>query len=284
MMMRSYLFVPGNDAARLAAAWTRNADALVVDLEDAVPAAAKVEARLAVADWLRDQAAAPGEVWIRVNNHPSLFASDVAAVAQPSLTGVVVPKVADAAEAAEHASAVLSARPEGEPLGYFPMIETARAMVEVNTIAATPGVTRMMIGEYDLAAELRIAATASGIEMLSYRSGLVLACAAAGLAPPVAPVDTDFRNLELFRDTTASLKRLGYAGRAVIHPAQAAVANEVFTPTPEEVEAAGHVLQLFEQALASGSGVTIDDDGKMLDEAAIRSARRVIEMYGGGAD
>jgi citrate lyase subunit beta / citryl-CoA lyase len=280
-MVRSYLFVPGNDPVMLTKAWSRGADALIVDLEDAVPHGEKVTARRVVARWLQEQTTPPGRIWVRVNNDPELLESDLAAATHPAVTGIVVPKVRDAEEAQRHATAVAAAAAAATgtvTFGLLPMIETPRAMLEVDAIASVPGVVTMMIGEYDFAAELGIELTGDGLEMLVHRARLVLACAAAGIDPPVAPVHIDFRDLAAYEQSTTAFRRLGFVGRAAIHPAQVAVANAVFTPSEAEMARAERLLELHAEAIAAGRGVGTDDGGRLLDEAVVRSARRIVEL------
>ena len=276
MIARSYLFVPGIEAAMLAKAMTRDADVVIVDLEDAVAGSRKAHARTEVREWLRSQDRDSGVILVRINNEPQLFDGDLAIAAHEAVSGIVVPKIADVGQAQHHAESIQAAGVGREPLAFLPMIESASAMSEVEAIATVPGVTTMMIGEYDFAAELGIEPTDSGMELLHYRSRLVLACAAAGIDPPVAPVHNNFRDLETFRSATIAFKRMGYVGRATIHPAQALVANEVFSPTREEIARAERTLELLDEAIATGSGVATDDDGHMIDEAVVRSSRRLL--------
>jgi len=278
MLARSYLFVPGDNAAMLAKAMTRGADAVVVDLEDAVPAAHKAQARAEVGDWLSSQEDESAAIWVRINNDSELFGDDLAVAAQPAVAGIVVPKIADVRQARRHAESVRTAGVGREPLGLIPLIETAPAMRDVEAIAAVAGVTTMMIGEYDFVAELGIEPTDSDRELLYYRSRLVLACAAAAINPPVAPVHINFRDLETYRSTTVAFKRMGYVGRATIHPAQALVANEVFSPTRDELAKAKRIVELFDETIAAGRGIVVDDDGQMVDEAVVRSSRRLIAL------
>jgi citrate lyase subunit beta/citryl-CoA lyase len=104
----------------------------------------------------------------------------------------------------------------------------------------------------------------------------VLASAAAGLVPPIAPLSTDFRDLDALRYSTAALRRVGFGSRWAIHPAQVPVINETFTPTPEQLEAARRLVERYDGALDQGVGVGVDEDGKMLDEAVVRAARRIL--------
>lgn len=278
MINRSYLFVPANEREMLAKAWSRGSDALVVDLEDAVPASGKASARDSVAVWLNDQAAEHGEIWVRVNNDRELFAADLDVASAENVTGVIVPKVADAAQAMSIGRAIAIARPDSVPLSWIPLIETARAMVQIHEIAESPLVLTMMIGEYDFAADLGMELTPDGLGMLVHRSRLILACAAADLAPPIAPVHVDFRDLDAYRTATEYFRRFGFVGRAAIHPDQVLLINEIYTPTIEEIDRARELLAIHDLALTEGKGVSIDDEGRMVDEAVVRSARRVLDL------
>jgi len=106
----------------------------------------------------------------------------------------------------------------------------------------------------------------------------VVVSAAAGIGAPVGPVSTDFRDLDRFAASTRALARRGYVGRACIHPAQVAVVNEVFTPAPDEVAWAREVIRLMDEAVSRGVGVVVGPDGRMVDEAVVRRARRVIGL------
>jgi citrate lyase subunit beta/citryl-CoA lyase len=106
----------------------------------------------------------------------------------------------------------------------------------------------------------------------------VLASAAAGIDPPVGPVSTNFRDLDALRTSTEALARLGYVGRACIHPAQAAVVNEVFTPSEESVASARALVEAYDAAVAAGQGVFTDESGRMVDLAVVRQARRTLSL------
>ena len=134
----------------------------------------------------------------------------------------------------------------------------------------------MQLGEHDLGAEVGIERSDDDIEFLFARSQLVFGSAAAGIGPPVGPVSVDFNDLERFRASTLTLKRLGFRSRACIHPAQVKVVNEVFTPSIMEVEQARLLVETFDDALERGSGVVRDDKGAMVDEAVVRAARRLL--------
>ncbi|MGA3524674.1 HpcH/HpaI aldolase/citrate lyase family protein [Melissospora conviva] len=284
MLPRSYLYVPGDAQEKLDKALGRGADALIVDLEDAVPPAGKDAARAAVAAWLAQQPAAgeqPVELWVRVNPG-ALGHTDVRAVVGPALTGVMVAKTESQAELtaldAVLTEAEAAAGIAAGSTGVVPLLESAAAVLRAEEIAAGPRVVRLQVGEADLAADTGITPGEDERELASIRTRTVLVSAAARINPPVAPVSTNFRDLAKLRASTEALARQGYIGRACIHPAQIAVANEVFTPDAAAVTAARELVAIFDAAMAAGRGVAVGADGRMIDEAVVRKARRVLAL------
>ncbi|MGV9775478.1 HpcH/HpaI aldolase/citrate lyase family protein [Streptosporangium sp. NPDC003464] len=275
-MIRSALYVPGDQPGKLAKALGRGSDSLIVDLEDAVLPAHKAAARTAVAGWLRGLGPGGPEIYVRVNPGQAGH-EDLRAVALPGVRGVCVAKTESAAEVAA-VDAVLSEAEAagGLPAGSIevcPLLESAGAILAAPEIARAPRVSRLQIGEADLRADLGVETGPDERELLWARSQVVLASAAARLAPPLAPISTDFRDLDALRTSTVALKRLGFRGRTCIHPAQVAVVNEVFTPTEEELVRARDLIARFE---AAGTGVVTDAQGRMVDEAIVRAARRLL--------
>ncbi|MCU1489229.1 MAG: Citrate (pro-3S)-lyase [Acidimicrobiaceae bacterium] len=288
---RSYLYVPGDSAEKLAGVLTRNADAVIVDLEDGVVPGNKVIARDAARQWIG--ALPPGErrteIWVRINPWPE-GADDLESVVSEAMSGICVPKVGGAPELHALDAALrdieLSLGIEEGSVRVQPMIETAHAVIDVLHIAGAPRVERLQLGEADLAADLGATPGPDGTEMLLARSQVVLASAGAGLGAPVASVHVRLDDSQEFAQSTRSLKRLGFGSRACIHPSQVLAANEVFTPTPQEIEHARGVVTAFAEALDLGVGVVASADRTMIDEAVVRSARLVLaraEAYEGGA-
>lgn len=276
MVIRSALYVPGDQPDKLARALDRGADSLIVDLEDAVLPAHKAAARAVVAGWLREPRPGSPEIYVRVNPGEAGH-EDLRAVAVRGVRGVCVAKTESVAEL-EAVDAVLTAAEaaEGLPGGSIavcPLLESAAAVLSAPEIARGPRVSRLQIGEADLRADLGVETGPDERELLWARSQVVLASAAARVSPPLAPVSTDFRDLEALRASTLALKRLGFRGRACIHPAQVSVVNEVFTPTEEEFGEARDLIARFE---AAGTGVVTDARGRMVDEAVVRAARRLL--------
>lgn len=269
-LARSALYVPGDAADKLTKALDRGADELIVDLEDAVAPGRKDAARAAVAAWLQDLPASDTAVWVRVNPG-DLGRTDVKAVAGASaLAGVVLAKTESLADV-EAVDTILTEH--GSAAGIVPLLESAAAVLRATEIASGPRVRRLQVGEADLRADLGVTLGPDERELLHVRSQMVLVSAAAGISPPIGPVSTDFRDLESLRASTEALARLGYVGRACIHPAQIAVVNEVFTPSADEIEEAQQLLAALE---AAGSGVALDARGRMIDEAVARQARLVL--------
>ncbi len=274
---RSYLYVPGDRPDRMATAAGRGADALILDLEDAVPAPAKVAARAHVRTFLATAPEGP-QWWVRINAES--LAVDVADVTiGPQLSGIVLPK-ADPALLAELDRRLSSAeRSAGLPARSVPvlaLIESARGLMAVQRVTTAPRVVRVGLGEADLAAELGLQPGPDREELWPLRSQIVVASAAAGILPPVGPVETAIRDSERLVRTTALLLRQGFRARTAIHPDQVAVVNETFTPSDEQVAAARDVLDRLAAAQEGSAGVALTADGGFIDEAVARSAREVV--------
>ncbi|WP_256839538.1 HpcH/HpaI aldolase/citrate lyase family protein [Ornithinimicrobium faecis] len=282
MIPRSYLYVPGDAPVMLAKALTRGADALIVDLEDAVAPQAKDEARVAVARWLADLPvpAPETQIWVRVNpGEPGH--RDARAVVGPAVTGLMVAKTESPEQMADLdrllTEVETAARLRAGSIAVVPLLESAAAVLRAPEIAVAPRVLRLQVGEADLAADLGLEVSPDGRELDQVRSMVVLASAAARISPPVGPVSTDFRDLEAFRSSTRDLARRGYVGRACIHPAQIDPVHEVFTPSGADLARARDLVQRFDEAVAAGRGVVVAEDGRMVDEAVVRQARHLME-------
>ena len=263
---RTYLYVPGNRPERFDKALASGADAVILDLEDAVPVDAKDDARSAVAGWLDGSARA----WVRINVGERGLA-DLAAVASTrGLSGVIVPKattgtIADTTHAAPG-------------VALCALVESAVAIASVAAIASTAGVVRLALGEVDLTADLRLGSDPLPEVLWALRAHVVVAAAAAGGPPPIGPVPVDISDTESLRRSTTELRRAGFWSRQVIHPAQVEVVHEVLTPTAEERARAAELLDLADDA---AGGVFVDAHGRMVDEAVLRSARHVLDLADG---
>lgn len=273
---RSYLYVPGDRPDRMASAAGRGADALILDLEDAVPAPAKAAAREHVRAFLAGAPEGP-QWWVRINAES--VAEDVAAVVGPRLAGIVLPK-ADPGLLAQLDRALSSAEAEAgvaaRAVPVLALIESARGLVVAEQVAAASRVVRLGLGEADLVGELGLQPGPDREELWPLRSRIVVASAAAGILPPVGPVETAIRDADRLVRTTALLVRQGFRARTAIHPDQVAVINEAFTPSAEQLAAARDVLDRLAAAQEQSAGVALTADGRFIDEAVARSAREVV--------
>ena len=259
MANRSYLYVPGHRPDRFDKAAASGADAVIVDLEDAVPPGAKSEARTAAAAWLERPPAVP--VWVRVNHRDDLMSEDLAMVAASEAAGAVIPKAVAEVCAAS-------------PVPVQALVETAEGVETLGRIARTPPVVRLALGEADLCADLGVVLSAGASELGAIRSAVVVASAAAGLAPPVGPVPVDLDDDEALAATSRQLRRQGFGGRSVIHPRQVAAVNAAFTPDPAEIDRARRIVEAHS---AAGEGAATAD-GSFVDAAVVRQARRVLDQ------
>ncbi len=269
---RSYLYVPGSDARVMEKAFATDADALVFDLEDAVAPNRKVEARAQVALALRSRPRKP--VIVRVNGVDSgLVDEDLAAIAGPWLASVRLPKT-ESPEDVRHVADGLARL--GCDAGIQCLLESALGVERAFEIArAHERVIGLGLGEADLRADLGVSRDAG----LSYaRSRVVVAARAAGLPGPTQSVYRDIRDLDGLRRSTEEGKSLGFIGRSVIHPAQVAVVNSVFTPREDEVRRARDLVEQMEKAATAGTGAFALEDGRFVDRAVVAAARRTLAL------
>ncbi len=277
---RSFLYVPGDQADMLGGAIHRGADALIIDLEDAVAPESKASARSIVARWLTGLEDPAPQLWVRINSRSPLRESDLEAVVCPALRGVYVPKTASRQEMEMVADALDDLEPdagvEGGQIQIGPLLESAAGILAAPDIATGRRVSHLSIGEEDLAAELGMQPSEDRRELVPIRTGVVVASAAAGINAPIGPVNTNFRDLQALRESSEALRRMGYGGRTAIHPSQIPVINDAFTPSAAEVAAARAVVEQFEAAQRHGSGVAVDEDGALIDLAVVKRARRTL--------
>ena len=278
---RSYLYVPGNAPYKIQKAAASAADAVIIDLEDAVPWPGKDEARRSVRSWLSEQTAPTTQLWVRINSGDTALEDIQALDGVNCLTGLVMAKTGSG-EDVRRIGEVLTARGH-EDLLLSPLLETPSAIFEARDIARQPRVLRLQIGEYDLCAEAGITPGRDEHEVAAIRSQIVLASAEAGIQPPVAPVSIEIKDTEAFRRSTERCARQGFVGRACIHPVQLATVHEVFTPDESMVARANAVLRVYDEQIEAGTAVVIDADGRLLDEAVVRHARRVLSLAAGSA-
>lgn len=277
--MRSLLFA-GATRSDLVEKLPRSApDVAVIDLEDAVPADFKEEARAAAGTLtMRLREAHPAlEVYVRVNAVATpWFADDMAQALTPAASGVIVPKIEEPAQilaihAALEASALGAAR-------IVAGIESARGVVQVERLLG-PELHAAYFGAEDYVADLGGSRTPGGAEVLYARSRFVLAARVAGVIP-VDQAMVDVRDHDAFRADALQGRALGFAGKICIHPRQAEIANEVFGATAEERDRAERLLAAWRESADRGVGA-VAFEGTMIDEPALRMARDTLRRSGG---
>lgn len=268
-MLRSALYMPASNARALEKARTIPADALILDLEDAVAPDAK--------ELARDQACAavaaggfPGRtVTIRCNGLDTPWGeADLRAAGAAGPAAVVVPKVSGVA----HLDRVAALLPAGTAV--WAMVETPTAVFDVRAIAAHPSVTALVLGTNDLAKELRATLVPGRATLLPHLATALLGAREAGIAV-LDGVWNDVKDLDGFEAECRQGAELGFDGKTLIHPTQVEVANRVWAPTDEEVDAARRVVDAFAAAERDGRGVVVVD-GRMVENLHRDNALRTL--------
>ncbi|MDR3417258.1 MAG: CoA ester lyase [Nevskia sp.] len=284
---RSWLFAPGDSQKKMEKAATGSADIVILDLEDAVAAEQRPKARSMVADLLRAQPRDRARLWVRINplQGPDALA-DLAAVMPAQPGGVMLPKSRGRAdiERLDHYLSALEVS-AGIELGSTRIIvlvtETAEGMFTTGTYAGAPRLAAMTWGAEDLAdavgaSENRGADGAYGFTYELARS-LCLLGAASARVDAVETIHGDFRDEAGLRQRAAQVRRAGFRGMLAIHPAQADVINEAFSPTADELAAAREIVELF--AANPGAG-TLGHKGTMLDRPHLARAQALLALAG----
>jgi citrate lyase subunit beta/citryl-CoA lyase len=271
---RSMLYVPANVPRFVAKAPGAGADAVILDLEDSVPADRKVEARAALAEAVPLVAAGGSAVLVRVNRPLRLALPDIEAAIAAGADGILLTKVLGP----DHvvlAAEVLAAAPRR--MAIVPVVETASALLRIEDIArAHPLVAGLLVGAEDLAAECGAQPDDELIVLAKRR--MVIAAVAAGVAP-LGTLGTvaDFRDADRIRDLVARSRRSGLVGATCIHPALVPILNAGFSPSEAEVALARRQVAAAEAAAAEGRG-SFTVDGMMVDEPVLIRARRILSQ------
>ena len=293
-VQRSELAVPGSQPALFAKALASEADYVFLDLEDAVAPADKEPARRQVVAGLLeyDWRARDKTVCVRINgiDTPYMYRDliEVVESAGQRLDSVLVPKVgvpADVYLVDALLTQIEAARGIAHRIGIEVLIESALGLANVEAIAqASPRLEALHFGVADLAASLRARTVSIGGTNPDYPGDqwhaalarVVTACRAYGLRPIDGPYG-DFQDAAGYRAAARRAAALGYEGKWAIHPSQIALANEVFTPPPAEVERARRILTALDEAARAGRGAA-QLDGRMIDAASARLARNVVAI------
>ena len=277
------LFVPADNEHMVSKAFTSvSADAVILDLEDALAINRKDAGRRVVRDWADREVSS---LFVRVNEVGSnLFAADLDTVIRPGVAGILLPKAGnheDVESADEQMARLESARglPPGS-IDMVPIIETAKGVVNVVAICSSgiPRLRRVSFGAGDFTIDVGMHWSRDEHELDWVRGTIAVASRAAGLEAPVDTVFTDLRDDEGFEASCVRGRDHGFQGKAVIHPQQVSVANRVYGVSEDEVEWSRRVLSALAAGEASGkASIRLDD--KLLDYAHLRQAKGLLVRW-----
>ncbi|MCU6616856.1 CoA ester lyase [Achromobacter sp. 77] len=274
---RSVLYMPGANARALDKARTLDADALILDLEDAVAPDAKAQARTQVAAALREGGYGRRECIVRVNALDTPWGlDDVRAIAQAGADAVLLPKVESPAQLAALAQALDAAGAPAD-LPLWAMAETPLGFLRLDAIAGGHArLAAIVVGTSDLVKDLHARHTPSRDETLLARSLAVMAARAHGLAV-LDGVHLDLNDDAGLQGACRQGRDQGFDGKTLIHPRQIAAANAAFAPTPEELDTARRRLEAWTAAQAEGKGVAVVD-GALVENLHAQEAERVLAL------
>ncbi len=281
MIRRSTLILPVNIPRFVEKAYQRGADAILLDLEDAVPLAEKENARRLVKDSLALAAKGGAEVGVRINKDPYMFLKDLEASVYPGLDGITLPK-AESAEEVRNLESVIEKleRQRGMKPGHVQisiLVETPKGLLKAQEIAtASPRIESMFIGPEDYCLELGVEPSPDGTEIFYPLSYIVIVCKPVGIRPMgLVGSIAGFRDLEAFERSVSRARQIGCEGASCIHPDQVAVINRAYTPAQEKVEFARRTVEVFEEGLRKGTS-SVNLDGKMVDIPVYNRAKLVM--------
>ncbi len=285
---RTFLFAPGNHPRRVEKALALGADAVILDLEDAVATADKAAARKPVAEALKLPRRCRG--YVRPNAPSSPFCyQDLVETIHDKVDGVVLPKVESAADL--HAIDWLLAALERErgivegSIDLIPMVETAAGVARVDRILQARSlrpyrapwrVKRCAFGAGDYSLDVGLQPSHEEPELAEARARVVLASRAAGMEGPLDSPWFHLRDMEGFRRALERSRRGGFQGRLCVHPDQVPVANEAFAPSEDEVARAERIVAAFKEAESRGAAA-VEVDGQMVDYPIVYRAQALLE-------
>lgn len=279
---RSMLFVPGGNEKLLIKGLEQKVDALILDLEDSVAPAKKLEARKAVTEALQTHHFNRKEKVVRVNAISTEWGRfDIEEVLRGKPDSLLLPKVDKAEDILDYAQEVAEGEkkagiPAGS-VGLMALIESPLGIINIEAIAgASPRLTGFIFGAADFTRETHGRITADRLELYYPLVRILLAARAFGLDAIDSPY-FDFKDPLGLEKHSRQAKDLGYDGKALIHPAQVEIINRIFTPTPEEIGYAQRVIEAFQAAQAEGKGA-IQLDGKLIENVHVAMAERILKI------
>lgn len=281
-LLRSMLFTPGNNMRMICKAGLLGADAIILDLEDAVPLADKETARLFIRDSITQLARQRSQVFVRINALTTGLADDdLDWIVQEGLAGIVLPKAESASEIQLLARMIAKLEDqhglERESTKLVLILETARGVhAAQETAAADSRIIALAFGAVDFARDMGINLTRDGAELLYARSYIAIVARAERLLAIDTPC-IDVADRERLAFEAKSARQLGFRGKLLVHPSQVSSVNQIFSPTEDEVAYARKIVAAFRDAETQGFGAILLD-GKMIDVANYRQAVELIAL------
>ncbi|PCJ31678.1 MAG: CoA ester lyase [Alphaproteobacteria bacterium] len=274
---RSVLYMPGSNPRALEKAKSLPADGLILDLEDAVAAAAKTEARDLVTAAVKAGGYGQRELIIRVNGLNSVWGkADMKAACEAGPDAILLPKV-ETAEMVKEAEKMMVDYGAADKTRIWCMMETPRGMLKAAEIAASSDrIACFVMGTSDLVKDLHAHHTKMRLPVLT-SLGLCLLAARAENIDILDGVYLDLNDEEGFRDSCLQGLEFGFDGKTLIHPKQLAAANEIFAPSASELAFAERIITAFAEAKAQGKGVVLVD-GKLIENLHVENAQRLVTM------
>lgn len=284
---RTLLFAPGNHQRKVEKVFGLQADAVILDLEDAVANNEKVATRAPVLAALQKNNADRGNKgslgYVRVNALDTEFCfADLQVMVAHGVDGIILPKVEEAQQlfAADWMISALEHERGLAPgsIDLIPIVETARGLRAIDSICNTDTrVKRIAFGAGDYTTDTNMDWSDNEFELDHARTTIAVAARAAGLEPPLDTVWIKIKDTVGFENSCERARKLGYQGKMIIYPPQADVANRVFSPTPEQLTQANIIVAAFEKAEREGSA-SIQIDGHFVDYPIVEKARRVLAL------
>ena len=274
---RSLLFVGADQPERIAKIATRGADAVILDLEDAVLADAKAAARAALPGAIAMLAAQGQPLVVRINSAWRDAMADLDAALQPGVAAIMVPgceRVERLTALQEIIAELTSERRLSHAPGLIGLVEIAAGLVNLSALAAFPQMIGLALGSEDLALDMGVSPTTELLDLPSRQ--IALAARAHGLMALAVPISiATYTDMDAYRAAAEAGRRWGVSGAICVHPAQVAIANETFQPSERDLDEARDILQAWD---GRGDAGVVSLHGKMIDLPVVERARRLLAI------
>lgn len=280
-VMRSILYIPGNNPKMIDKAPTIPADIITLDLEDSVPPAEKEAARKMTAERLKFAGTGGAQVFVRINNwETEMTNDDLEAIVLEGLAGVTLAKTGhpDDVKRLDWKLEELERR-RGIPVGTVKismLLETAKGIMNAYPCCmASPRNVNAIFGAVDYCRDMRVKLTSEAVEQWWGRANMAIAARAAGIVAIDAPF-VAYQDIPAFERNVADGKQMGYEGRMIIHPSQVEPSNRLYAPDPADVEWANGVVKVFEEEGIAKGKAAVSYLGKMVDTPVYLNAKDIL--------